>query len=115
MNIEQWLDKFSTAWKNHDIEKVMSLFTDDVEYWETPSYKVGSKQQLNQEWQAILDQQDINLSNEVYCSTVDNKHAVRWELSYKKADNLVQSAGLYLITLNDNGQCEYFYYVGESE
>ena len=114
MDIEQWLITFHAAWKNHDVKKVMSLFTNDVKYWETPHFLVASKLELEAEWQAILDQQDIEVEYDAFCS-FDNKHVVKWKLAYNKDGLRKESGGVYLIKLNSDGLCNYFYYVGESK
>lgn len=115
MNIEQWLEKFNAGWITHDIDSVMQLFTDNVEYWETPYYKLDSKDHLRQEWQAILTQQDITLQTEAFNSSSDNKHAVIWKLAYVRDGELHESAGTYLIGLNPDGMCNFFHYVSKSK
>ncbi|MCA9342242.1 nuclear transport factor 2 family protein [Candidatus Saccharibacteria bacterium] len=114
MNIEKWLDIFHAAWKNHDIEKVTSLFTDGVEYWENPHYRIADINQIHKEWQAIQSQKDIKVSTKLFASS-DNRHTVTWELSYRQGNETKQSGGVYLIKLNDEGLCDYFYYVGEAK
>ena len=110
MAIEQWLDRFNTSWTNHDISAVMDLFTHDVEYWETPYYKLDSKDHLEQEWQEILKQQGITTQTRIFNSSADNKHAVIWQLRYTRDDEIRESAGTYLIGLNDDGLCNFFHY-----
>lgn len=111
MDINQWLTAFNYSWTTHNIDSVMNLFSDDVEYWETPHYKLDSKDHLRQEWQVILTQQDIKLQTRVFSSSPDNKHAVLWQLSYVRDDELRESAGTYLICLNDMGLCNFFHHV----
>jgi hypothetical protein len=112
MDISQWLDAFNNYWLTYNIDFVMDLFTDDVEYWETPFYKLESKEHLKQEWQAILSQKDIKHQTSIFSSTADNKHAIIWNLSYLKNGILYESAGTYLIGLNNKGLCNFFYYTG---
>ena len=66
MNIHQWLQRFSQAWKEHNIEVVLSLFHDDVQYWETPSDQVIGKYALRNEWEYILKQEKIILDLEIF-------------------------------------------------
>lgn len=110
--IEPWLEQFHNAWKAHDIDTVMNLFADDVEYWETPRTLLRGKGAIRSEWQAIAEQQGIRVSWEVY-SSADNRHTVIWKLHYKGIDGTHDSSGVYLITLDDTGLCNYFYYVGQ--
>lgn len=114
MMIEQWLEDFHAAWKGHDVPRVMELFTDDVQYYETPFRKIASKLELEKEWQVILNQHDIQVSWDVFCSSADGKHAVMWELSYV-SDVKHISRGTYLIGLENSGLCNFFYYTSESE
>ena len=114
MDINNWLSNFNIYWQEHNIESVISLFSDDIEYWESPFYVIRSKDLLKKEWQAILQQQKIIIENNVYCS-IDNKHAITWKLSYVKDSKQYKLAGTYLITLNKDGICNYFYYVCQHE
>lgn len=113
MNIEQWLSRFDNAWKNHDITGVMELFTDDVKYWETPHLLLETKDVLKKEWASIKYQENINHQTNVFCSSPDNKHAVLWKLSYKKDNKIVESAGTYLIGLDNSGKCNFFHYTSQ--
>lgn len=91
--INTWLNSFKSAWENHDIDAVMALFADDVEYWETPFRKITSKQSLETEWQVIRTQQDISLATHVYVMD-DSRCTVQWDLRYKNdADTEKRWAG----------------------
>ena len=112
--IEQWLYRFHEAWKVHDVDAVLELFTDDVEYWETPHKPLHGKDMVRKEWQAIYDQENIEVTWNIYSSSLeDNRHTVVWRLCYLKYGAEHRSSGVYLISLNDNNVCNYFYYVGE--
>ena len=114
MNIEQWLYNFNQAWTGHSIDKVLSLFTHDVEYWESPHKLLPSFDALRTEWQVIKGQTGITLRTTLY-SSVDNKHTVTWTLRYFNRDNkLCLWAGTYLISLNSDGLCVYFHQTGET-
>jgi ketosteroid isomerase-like protein len=113
--IEVWLGQFHEAWKTHDIDAAMNLFTDDVEYWETPHKLLEDKTKVREEWQAILKQEDIAIKWSVFNSSVDNRHSVVWSLQYLQAGVIKHSSGVYLIELNESGLCNYFYYTGQSE
>lgn len=113
MNIESWLAEFKQAWLSHDIDRVLTLFTEDVEYWETPLKRLNSIDELRVEWRGILLQDSIQITTHVYSST-ENRHAVIWHLRYvDQADNEQVWAGTYLITLNGEGKCTYFHHAGE--
>lgn len=115
VNIHTWLKKFSKYWKNHKIDKVMKLFSHDVEYFETPFKKLPSITDLMKEWEGIKNQKEIELSFEVF-SKKDNKYSVIWNLYYLNTDNVsIHWKGVYLIRLNSKGKCDYFFHCGEQK
>lgn len=109
--ITEWIDTFRSAWLGKDIDAVMALFSDDVEYWETPFQKIASKD-LPNAWNAIQTQENIQLAIEPLVSN-DGQHVLRWKLAYDRGKDVSIWAGLYVLKLNDDGKCEYFYQVGE--
>ena len=113
MDIKSWLTKFEDAWSGHNVDEVLLLFDEGVEYWETPHRKLGSFEDLAVEWQVIKSQTDIQIATSTYGS-IDNRHAVVWHLRYVDKEGVEQAwSGTYLITLNSDGQCVYFHHTGE--
>ena len=113
MNIEAWLSEFNKAWTSHDIDKVISLFVEDVEYWETPYKLLKSLEELRNEWQGVVLQSNIDLTTSLY-SSVENKHTIIWHLQYLDQKQATQTrSGTYLVTLNKKGLCTYFHHTGE--
>lgn len=111
--INEWLKEFKAGWTAKDIDRVIDLFTDDVEYWETPFKKLENKNDVRDEWQAIIMQSEIDINLSVY-SSESSRYAVVWSLSYIDSKSVTQNwAGVYLIELNENAKCVYFYQVGE--
>lgn len=111
--IEQWLRKFNDSWKDHDVDGVMELFSDNVQYWETPFHKLQSINEIRSEWSAIKNQFDIRLNTSVY-SENEGRYTVKWDLFYSNESHQKKHwAGIYLIELNDDGKCSYFHQVGE--
>ena len=113
MIIEKWLEEFNNNWSNHNIDDVLRLFAEDVEYWETPFYKLDSIDHIRNEWQAILLQKDIQLKTRVYDSDSRDRYTIIWNLRYKRDGFVHELAGTYLIELNDKGLCNYFYCMSE--
>lgn len=107
-NISEWLENFKTCWINKDINSLMSLFTDNVEYYETPFQKLIGKEKVSEVWQEIKAQENINLELELYCSE-KNKHAVKWELDFISNGQSLGYRGVYLIELDRNNTCFSFY------
>lgn len=111
--IDDWLNKFKNNWINKNVEGILDLFAENVEYWETPYKKLLGKELIYNEWQAVHLQHDIELDFSVY-STDKKRHAILWKLSYKDADyKRSEWAGTYLVELDDTMRCTYFYQVGE--
>lgn len=111
--ISKWLKDFAQHWTAKDVDGVLSLFSDDVEYWETPYKKIPDKKALSAEWQAILSQKNITLSLEVF-SSAGAKHTIVWDLQYTNRYGTAQHwGGTYLVELNSEGKCIYFHQTGE--
>jgi len=106
--IEEWMERFEHAWTQQDIDAVLDLFTPGVEYHETPTQELEDRDAVRNEWEAIHDQQDIELDWSVYASDGD-RHTVRWELDYINEGNQHHLAGIYLIELDDEGHCTTFW------
>lgn len=112
--IEKWLNDFCTEWKAKNVDEVMNLFTEDVEYWETPHKRIETKEQLFIEWGAILEQENLVISTTVFASC-GNKHSVIWGIAYQKSGIQSVWAGTYLIELNKDNKCSYFMQTGEKK
>lgn len=110
--INKWLDNFKTAWLTKDIDAVLNLFDEGVEYWETPNKKVDVTK-LKNEWLGIHLQDNISLDLSVY-SSQDKRFTVKWRLSYTDQQATQQNwSGIYLVELNNDNKCTYFYQTGE--
>ncbi len=111
--IDEWLDEFKSAWISKEIDQVLDLFTNDVEYWETPYRCLENKDQIEQEWAAVQEQHNIDLNLQVF-SSADDKFSILWKLRYFDANSVKQNwAGTYLVKLDSFGKCSYFYQTGE--
>lgn len=113
--IDHWLQKFKSSWIEKDVDKVMDLFSDEVEYWENPYKQLVGKEKIRAEWEVVRSQENIQLETTVYLNG-HNRHTVLWQLSYTDEEQTVSSwSGLYLIELDRTGKCTYFYQVGEKQ
>lgn len=114
MNIEKWLDKFKSDWTGKNIPAIMELFSDDIEYWETPYNKLTSLEDIKSEWVGIKNQEDIKVDMTIYSkSEQKNRVTVLWDLNYVLNGLSKKWAGIYLIKFNLQGKCNYFYQVGQ--
>lgn len=107
-NIKNWLEDFKACWIDKDIDNLMSLFSDNVEYYETPFQKLVGREKVSEVWQEIKDQDNINIEFELYC-TDNNKYVVKWKLNFKISDRRFDYRGIYLIELDSQDMCCSFY------
>lgn len=113
-NIKEWLDNFKTCWINKDIDSLMCLFSDNVEYYETPFQKLDGKEKVSEVWQEIKDQENIDLKLDLYCSD-NNKHVVKWMLGFESNNRHFNYRGIYLIELDSQNMCCFFYQCSYAE
>ena len=114
--IDNWLEQFKQRWLSKDIDGVMELFSDEVEYWETPFLKFANKQELRDEWEGVRSLEDQQLALDLYVHDAEHhKHVVRFTFSCTHDGEASRSAGVYLVTLNDAGVCTYFMRVSVPE
>ncbi|MEF8880865.1 MAG: nuclear transport factor 2 family protein [Candidatus Nanohaloarchaea archaeon] len=106
-DIHAWLSDFKEAWIEKNVDEVMEIFTDDVDYFETPFIEFENKKELRDEWNSIEDQKDIDLDLEIFNSEGE-KHTVLWSLEYKNCGEAFISKGVYLIKLNSENKCYQF-------
>ena len=90
-----------------NVDEVLKLFSEYVEYYETPTQKLQDKEEIRNEWQNIHDQENIKLDLDV-CSSIENKHTVEWHLEYKNNNEQTVLNGIYLIKLNEDNLCTEF-------
>ena len=110
MDINIWMQEFKQYWLSYDIEGVISMFDENVEYWESSFERIENKQQLQEEWKYITTQRNIELSYEVF-SQDQNKFTIIWTLKY----NDKEVRGTYLLKLNSENKCIYFYQICEEK
>lgn len=114
MNIDTWLKNFKKYWINHDVDRVLSLFHKDVVYFETPFHKLENYSQLKNAWEGILVQKNIQLELTIF-NGKSNKFSVVWRLKYMQEKVLKRFSGTYLIELNSDNLCTYFFHCCEKD
>ncbi len=104
--IKNWMEKFKVAWLTKDIDAVFGLLSDDVEYWETPFQKMGKGDELRTAWEEVLSLENMTLEYEVFAiDSEKDRYGIKWKFIHTTGE----SAGVYLIELNEEGFCKYFY------
>lgn len=114
MNIDDWLIKFKTNWEDKNIDDVMSLFSVDVVYYETPFKRLNSLDEVREEWAAIENQDKIDLNYNLFSSD-GNKYTIQWDLKYYNKEKQKHFSGVYLIKLNEMGLCYEFWHYCEED
>jgi aspartate/methionine/tyrosine aminotransferase len=104
MEIEHWLQRFKERWKSHNVDGVMELFAEGVDYYETPFRKLESRQEIRAEWMQVKQQRNIEIDTDVFASQ-GSKHAVKYALKYTEDGDRRELRGVYLVTLNEEGEC----------
>lgn len=100
------MEKFKSEWISKNIDGVFALFSDGVEYWETPFNKIGKGAELREMWNQILPLEDMQLDYEIYIKDEKLKrYIIKWNFSHSTRE----SAGVYFVELNDEGLCTYFF------
>lgn len=112
--ITDWLDKFKRHWVEKNLAGVRTLFTEDVEYWETPYKRIDGVDNVVDEWRAVLSQSSISIDTKVVVDD-NNAHVVKWKLTYTMDGSDHSWSGLYLVRLSAEDRCYYFYQVGEKK
>jgi len=99
------MKSFCNAWIEKNIDNILKLFSNNVEYWETPTDMIGDKNRLRVLWEEILplENQEINY-NIIETDQINNKYIIEWHFTCKGES----SSGRYFITLNNENLCTYF-------
>jgi len=50
---EKWINDMILFWKNKEIDKIVHMFSDTCEYYETPFEKLGTKDDITTAWKDI--------------------------------------------------------------
>ncbi len=109
---KNWLENFRNFWLKKDIDSVLNLFSDELEYFETPYFKIENKNVLKKEWEAINEHNIDKINFDVFCE-YENKIVVQFEYFYEKDWKNKKYLWVYLIKFDKNWKCNYFYQVWE--
>ena len=108
---EKWLKDFMDSWGSLEGKKTAMLFSKDVEYYETPmDPPCNSWEEVVKLWEVVPDnQKDITYKFHILCCN-NAICIVNWQLDrYFIPSNQKQRIdGIFQISLNDKGLCNYF-------
>ena len=60
-NYYNWCLNLKENWKAKNVQRVMELFDQKVEYYETPTTKINTMQEIQQMWEEIESQNTDNI------------------------------------------------------
>lgn len=105
----KWLDSFFESWKLLEGVKTVDLFSEDVKYFETPlGNPCSSIEDVKELWIIVpINQRNIEYSYDIICSN-DNVCVVNWDMTRTINQKKQTINGIFQISLDDNGLCNYF-------
>lgn len=101
-NLETWCYNLKQYWINKDIDNIINLFDEYVEYYETPNMKIEGINNIKEMWEEIKGQNTSNIDYKILCES-DNKIIANYILKDTISYNMV-----YEIVLNKDNKCIYF-------
>lgn len=101
-NLEKWCNDLLSFWKNKEVEKIIDLFDENVEYYETPNMLVENIGAIKTMWEEIYVQDTSNIELKILCQN-NNKIIANYILHDKVSYDMI-----YEIELNENNKCVYF-------
>lgn len=112
-NYLAWMNKFMESWKDLDGVKTADLLSKDVKYYETPNGNpCASWEEVLDLWKIVPDnQKDIDYSFKIICYS-NEFCVINWKMKRVFISELGESKqcidGIFQISLNDDGKCNFF-------
>jgi SnoaL-like domain len=109
-DFEKWLSLLKSAWKNGSSMEASMLFSDNVDYYETPFENYRGRQAVKLLWDEVPNTQtDINLKFE-RLSFFNSLGIAHWSAKYKliKSGREITLDGIFVCEFDDNKLCKVF-------
>ena len=108
VQLDTWLEGYRQAWETRDPGAAAVLFSEDVEYYETPFVEPArGRNGVYGYWKnAVENQSDVSFAHEIV-SLSGSRAVVRWRASFKRASSGVTTRldGVFLLEFDDQGRC----------
>jgi hypothetical protein len=108
---KDWLEKLINIWKTKSPNRVLDLVAEKFQWHETSFDKlITTKRDLLQEWQTVLDQDDIAVTYEIL-SVENNIGIAHWSATFIRLPSKEKAEldGIYKVSLDENGKCTEFH------
>ena len=89
----KWCVELLNNWKQKNVENIVNLFDENVEYYETPTEQINTIKEIRKMWEEIEEQNTSDIEfNECCIVNFVLKDAVLYDM-------------IYQIKLNENNKC----------
>ena len=95
----EWCIELLNNWKSKNIENIVNLFDEQVEYYETPKEKINTIKEIEKMWEEIKEQKTNNIEFNILCQ--NNECCI---VNFILKD-VVSYDMIYQIKLNENSKC----------
>lgn len=102
-----WLEKLKTIWEKRLPEDVVGLCAEKFDWYETPfDEPITTKESLLQEWQSVVQQEDITVTYDIL-STDSVKGIAHWHAVFRRLPSGEQAEldGIFEVSLDERGLC----------
>ena len=106
--VENWLERYGSAWESRDPDAVEALFTPDARYYETPyADPFEGAAGVREYWARVTsDQRDIAFDSSVVAVTA-NTGIARWSATFMSISGevKVELNGVFILEFDADGRC----------
>ena len=98
-NYYNWCLNLKETWKAKNVQRVMDLFDQKVEYYETPTTQINTMQEIQQMWEEIESQNTDNIEFNILCQNEECcivNFILKDDISYDM---------IYQVKLNNENKC----------
>jgi nuclear transport factor 2 (NTF2) superfamily protein len=104
--VTAWLEGYKRAWESRDPDLIVTLFTPDAPYYETPfSEPALGREGIRHYWQeGVVPQREVRFQYHII-TVVEQQAFVRWQSRFHLDAEERQLDGIFLLTFAPDGLC----------